>query len=107
MKAVEKDRYPDLVSGIRVVVDIFIDVLLRLVRNRKFSAYVHPVVPVLDPTRHIVKAFNPVLKAAVDAEPMLHWVDYFDDLLDPSGNALRKEFELDGTHVRAVFVYTF
>ena len=66
--AVEKDRYDDLEHGIRVVVDIYIAVLLKLVRRKKLRALVHPVVPVLDVTRHIVAPFNKQLEKRVREE---------------------------------------
>lgn len=29
----------------------------------------------------------------------LHWLDFFDGLLDETGGNLRSEFKLDGTHL--------
>ena len=56
--ATEKDRYASVAEGIKVVVDIYVDVLKKVSRRKNLRALVHPVVPVLDVTRHIVSAFN-------------------------------------------------
>ena len=46
--AVERDIYPSVTSGMDRVIDIFInDVIKKLVRDRRFRIYIHPVVPVL------------------------------------------------------------
>ena len=46
--AVERDIYPSVTSGMDRVIDIFInDVIKKLIRDRHFRIYIHPVVPVL------------------------------------------------------------
>ena len=64
----------------------------------------HPVPPVLDATRHIVKLFNATLRKAVQAKPKLHWLDFFDQLLSPDGEALADGLALDGTHLHPSYV---
>ena len=34
----------------------------------------------------------------------LHWLDFFDQLLDDTGNSLRPDFRLDGTHLAPGYV---
>ena len=61
--AVERMRYPSLEAGIAYTVKIYIATLKILARERKFKVMVHPVPPVLNETRHIVKAFNAQVSA--------------------------------------------
>lgn len=105
--AVEKDRYPDVDTGMRATIAIFMRALKRLVAARKFVAYVHPVVPVLDETRHLVTRYNAHFKAAVKhaGTGVATWLDFFPGMLTPDGAKLEKRFHLDGTHVHPS-VYT-
>ena len=97
--ATEKDRYASVAEGIKVVVDIYVDVLKKVSRRKKLRALVHPVVPVLDVTRHIVSAFNSALQSrVVTGDNALEWVDIGSQLLQDEGK-LKKELELDGTHL--------
>lgn len=41
------------------------DVLLKLVQQRGFEMFVHPIAPVLNETRHVVAPFNHKLKQQV------------------------------------------
>lgn len=41
------------------------DVLLKLVQQRGFEMFVHPIPPVLNETRHVVAPFNHKLKQQV------------------------------------------
>lgn len=40
-----------------------------------------------------------VFRRKVDASGLLSWLDFFEGLLDASGNELRQEYCLDGTHL--------
>ena len=64
----------------------------------------HPVPPVLNETRHIVKIFNRQLEAAVKREPSLHYLDFFRELLSADGNSLADGLALDGTHLHPSYV---
>ena len=46
---------------------IYLGTLLRLVNERRLEIYVHPVVPVLNETRSIVKTFNDIMRKRVRA----------------------------------------
>ena len=85
--AVEKLRYDDVDEGIRATVAVWMAAALRLVDEKALDAYVHPIIPVLNETRHIVRAYNAQLEAAVKAAaPRLAWLDgVFDELLTADG----------------------
>ena len=97
--AVERMRYPDLEAGVAHTVKIYIGVLKALAASRKLTVLVHPVPPVLNETRHIVKLFNAHLRDAVNREKSLHMLDFFDQLLTSDGAALADGLRLDGTHM--------
>jgi len=87
-----------------VTVDIYIDVLLRLSKDRSFQIFVHPIVPVLNETRHTVKLFNQILQHKVEQTKQLRWLDFFPQLLSSTGD-FNKEYELDGTHMNPKYVH--
>ena len=47
---------------------------------------------------------NATLRRAVQAAPSLHWLDFFDQLLSPDGEALADGLALDGTHLHPSYV---
>jgi hypothetical protein len=51
LRAVEKDIYDDLQDGLENCVNIYIRTIERLVREKSWNAFVHPVNPVLNETR--------------------------------------------------------
>ena len=113
--AIERMRYPDLESGVAHTIKIYISTLKQLALSKKLKILVHPVPPVLNETRHIVTIFNRQLVKAVNAEPSLHMLDFFDELLtstvspkdaqnNMSGMALKEELKLDGTHMHPDYV---
>lgn len=63
--AVDKLKYDSVDEAMDVLADIYVGVLTRLVEERDLTAYVHPVPPVLNETRHIVMPFNAVVKKKV------------------------------------------
>jgi hypothetical protein len=86
--AVDKDVYPTVAAGMDRVIDVFADVLRRLIRERRFRVLVHPVVPVLDLTRSVVAEFNQRYRRKMESIEGVCWLDLFDDLLcvpGPSG----------------------
>ncbi|CAM9698760.1 unnamed protein product [Ectocarpus sp. 13 AM-2016] len=94
--AVEKLRYKTAEEGIEHTVGIFIKVAEALSRERGLRIFVHPVIPVLDETRGMVKTYNRVFRRMVDKSKHLHWLDFFEQLLDDTGSSLRPNFRLDG-----------
>jgi tetratricopeptide (TPR) repeat protein len=112
---VEKGRYASLEEGVLVVVKLFLGVLDKWQKRKGFSrVYIHPVVPVLDATRHIVEVFNPIYRQHVAQVSWLTWLDIYDSLVeerDPrlvtdcvSRSQLRADFKLDGTHLNPIYV---
>lgn len=108
--------------------------LLLLIRERGWNIFVHPVSPVLNETRYvhailfsytktrvIVRKFNALLKFKVleaSAElaksgvtEKLHWLDFFEKLLEPAlpaaggtAEVLQPCYSLDGTHLAPTYV---
>ena len=72
--------------------------------RRGFVAMVHPVPPVLNETRPVVKEFNAALAARVRRESTLRWLDFFDKLLTDDGERLADGLALDGTHMHPAYV---
>ena len=99
IRAVERDRYVNLVEGIKEVVRIYVKVLEKLAIQRKFKILVHPVIPVLNETRSIVMGFNEVLRASINSSKVLHYLDFAESLLDSTGKNLNENYALDGTHL--------
>jgi hypothetical protein len=102
-------------------------VLLSLVTSKSLDIHVHPVNPVLNETRGIVRIFNSALKSQVLLKsPPLKWLDFFEDLIvfdekqegkeeekareffsindNGSNGRLKSEFELDGTHMNPSYI---
>ena len=102
--------------------DIYMRVLLGLIQTRGFEVFVHAIAPVLNETRPVVRQFVAELRrrclavaaaaggrAAVgeqavpgggsEAKGKLHFLDFFEDLLEEGGDALKAGLSLDGTHM--------
>ena len=114
---VEKGRYASLEEGIQVVISIFLQNVKSLAARKKFGkVYIHPVAPVLNPTRHIVETFNPIFEARVrEAGAPFVWLDFVKNLVEPaaegdavqdcqSKNRLKSRYELDGTHLNPLYI---
>ncbi|KAK9812932.1 hypothetical protein WJX72_005941 [[Myrmecia] bisecta] len=109
--AVDKLKYSSIEEAMDVLVHIYCQLLLDLVQRRRFEVFVHPVPPVLNETRHVVKPFNEVLQAKITeiseqaaARGRIHWLDDFDDLLTPDGCKLNPKLQFDGTHMSPYYV---
>lgn len=53
-------------QGMRHTIGIFMEVLSDVVDKYEFEALIHPVVPVLNETRHLVTQYNLLLRQRVD-----------------------------------------
>ena len=102
--AVERMRYDSLAAGVAFTISIYVKVLKALAKERKLKVLVHPVPPVLNETRHIVKLFNSHLATALAREKSLTYLDFFDEMLSPDGNHLADGLALDGTHLHPSYV---
>eukprot|EP01112_Ceratiomyxa_fruticulosa_P020635 TRINITY_DN7095_c0_g2_i1.p1 TRINITY_DN7095_c0_g2~~TRINITY_DN7095_c0_g2_i1.p1 ORF type:complete len:746 (-),score=166.86 TRINITY_DN7095_c0_g2_i1:30-2267(-) len=94
---VQRCKYDTLEEGMNITINIYMDVLTKIIHERKFAAFIHPVVPVLNETRHIVKLFNRLLRSKVERVKEIKGVDFFDKLLTPDQGALKSCYYLDGT----------
>ena len=65
--AVERAKYADLAEG--TTVEVYVSTLVGLVARRGFVAMVHPVPPVLNETRPVVKEFNAASAACAASRP--------------------------------------
>jgi len=102
--SVEKGRYKTLEEGAEVCVDIFLRAIQQIISHYGFVVYVHPIVPVLNETRAMVKIYNRIFHRKVQKVPNLKWLDFFGQMLTPAGDALRPEYALDGTHLSPAYL---
>eukprot|EP00878_Enallax_costatus_P021388 GHUV01022638.1.p1 GENE.GHUV01022638.1~~GHUV01022638.1.p1 ORF type:complete len:323 (+),score=102.04 GHUV01022638.1:87-971(+) len=123
LAAVEKLKHPCLQQAIEATVDKHISVLCQLVNDHGLTVYVHPVPLVLEATREVVLQFEYALKRSVEQKlavqavqqipgvqdcdsqlrGRLHYLDFSQQLLDENGQ-LKREFELDGTHLHPSYL---
>jgi hypothetical protein len=106
--AVEKFKYETIEEGIRYTIGVYLDSLAEFQDKHNYKVFVHPVIPVLDITRDMVKKFNTMLEYEIDnlngkRKGQLLWMNFFDDLLTDD-DKLKKEFELDGTHINPAYL---
>jgi lysophospholipase L1-like esterase len=100
----------------RHTVDIFVKVLVKLIKTRKFNVFIHPILPILNETRPIVVTYNDIYKEAIDKMKGAKWLDFFDEILitnngshwkeeeDISNIHVRNELKLDGTHINPKYI---
>ncbi|KAF2074496.1 hypothetical protein CYY_004201 [Polysphondylium violaceum] len=102
--SVDKCIYETIEEGMRVTIDIYIKALKDLISKYQYKIYIHPVVPVLDATRSMVKTFNKIFKEKILAQGNTFvWLDFFDQLLSPEGG-FNLTYELDATHMNPSYV---
>ncbi|KDO32857.1 hypothetical protein SPRG_02550 [Saprolegnia parasitica CBS 223.65] len=101
--AVEKCRYESVDEGMVATMSHFLRVLEALVCTHGFDAYIHPIVPVLDETRHLVRRYNALLRTRVEAASFCKWLDCFEDLLGDNGK-LQPAYAFDGTHLHPAYL---
>jgi lysophospholipase L1-like esterase len=100
-------QYESLQHAITATVEVYVALLLQLVQQRKLHIYVHPIPPVLDETRDVVKSFDAALQQRLTAvlqwQPELNgqlaYLDFFYDLLTADGSSLQPQLAFDGTHL--------
>eukprot|EP01065_Artemidia_motanka_P050046 TRINITY_DN8476_c0_g1_i1.p1 TRINITY_DN8476_c0_g1~~TRINITY_DN8476_c0_g1_i1.p1 ORF type:complete len:851 (+),score=309.44 TRINITY_DN8476_c0_g1_i1:63-2615(+) len=108
--AVERAKYSSVDEGMAATVAIYVDALLQLQRERSFEIYVHPPLPVLDPTRSLVVKFDRLLGKALTTDPRvkangrIRWLDFHLSLLTADQKDLLPEYRLDGTHINPAYV---
>ena len=83
---------------------IYIKALEAVVKAKQLRAFVHPVIPVLDITRKVVKIFNASLQPALARSKVLQWMDFFPQLLSEDQHGFNTKYSLDGTHMSPAYV---
>ena len=105
LASITRGRYDSLPAAAAATAALLVAELQRLARSRRFTIFVHPVPPVLDVTRSMVRTFNAALRDAVRAtSPQLRWLELEAALLSDDGGALLPEYTLDGTHLSPRYV---
>ncbi|DBA03701.1 TPA: hypothetical protein N0F65_004118 [Lagenidium giganteum] len=102
--AVEKCKYETIEEGMAHTLGIFMDVLSTIIEKYQFEVFIHPVVPVLNETRHLVIQYNRMFKKQVDKSKLCTWLDFFDKLIVDSPEKLRPDLALDGTHLHPKYL---
>jgi hypothetical protein len=59
-------------------VGVYIDALEKIVANKHLTVYIHPIIPVLDVTRPMVKNFTATLQKRLQGHKKLIYLDFFD-----------------------------
>jgi lysophospholipase L1-like esterase len=84
------------------------NVIESLIKQKQFKIYIHPIPPVLDPTRPIVVKYNEIYKREVDKLKArglsVKWLDFFNEFIDSGKSGLRDEYKLDGTHLHPKYL---
>lgn len=85
--SVQKARYKDLDEAAQFTIDIYMDILKSLVEQYQYEIFVHPIVPVLDATRHVVIPFMNLLVKTIEKRKKesapgdwthnIHMLDFF------------------------------
>jgi hypothetical protein len=73
IQAVERLKYETLEQAAEAAAEVYLKVLLDLVTTRHLEVFVHPIPPVLDATRGIVKLCNAIFKCKVTLLGGVHW----------------------------------
>ena len=106
-------------EGMAATIQHSMKAVTSLIRRKKLRAYIHPVPPVLDPTRAIVCTYNGHYEQAVRAAQSslatpasMRWLDVFEPMLEVHTAAdgrekigLNPQFALDGTHLSPLPAY--
>lgn len=108
LKATMKGIYSSIEEASNHIINLYIKVLQKYKKEKQLEIFVHPIPPVLDPTRSTVIIFNDLLKNAIQKTD-LHYLDFFDDLLEDSAKEeaakkLNPIYGLDGTHLSPVYL---
>ncbi len=107
LASMARGRYDSMQAAAAATAALLVAELQRLARTRRFQIFVHPVPPVLDVTRPMVRLFNAALRDAVRATSApgsapaarLRWLELEAPLLSDDGGKLLPEYALDGTHL--------
>merc|ERR1712168_297434 len=102
-KAIQKCKYDNIDEGMKALIEIYVKCLLEVKKMKKAKIFVHPVSPALKETFVNVEKFNQHLKNRILKTPKLLWLDFFDQLVGEN-NALKDEYQFEGTHLHPKYV---
>ena len=106
LQAVDKAKYASLDAAIDACIDVYLRQMVAVAKEkgvRSERVFVQPVMPILDVTRAVVTLFNRRLRARVDADGRVRWLDMERDLVEADGK-FSKRYALDGTHIHPQYV---
>ncbi|TMW60256.1 hypothetical protein Poli38472_000298 [Pythium oligandrum] len=104
LRAVQMCKYETVEEGMKHTASIFMEAVTEVVKRFGLEVFIHPIVPVLKETRHLVIQYNQILRDRVNKSNNSTWLDFFDDLLEGSPAKLRSCYELDGTHLHPSYL---
>ena len=77
-------------------------------REKDLTVYIHPVPPVMDITRPVVRQWNEMLGARLtsgkDKGSALRWLDFWERLLRPEDGQFAPEYTLDSIHMHPAYL---
>ena len=107
LQATEKAKYPTIEAAIDACVTVYLKQMVAVAKEKgvRLGArlWVQPVMPILDVTRAVVTLFNRRLRAAVEANGRVRWLDLEGELVGSDGKFV-KRYSLDGTHIHPQYV---
>ena len=105
LNAMEAAKYDSLNAAISLCVDVYVQYVVSFAQRNECIAFIHPIIPVLDPTRAMVVQFNQALMEKVDSlqSTRVKFLHFFDDLLKADGSFQGDKFGLDGTHLHPTY----
>ena len=106
LQAVDKSKYPSVDHAIDTCVTTYLSQMAAIAKEkgvRTVRTFVQPVMPILDVTRSVVVLFNRRLRARVEADRRVRWLDMEGDLVGADGKFV-KRYSLDGTHIHPLYV---
>ena len=107
LQAVDKAKYATIEAAIDACVDVYVKQIVAVAREKGVRlagrVYVQPVMPILDVTRSVVLMFNRRLRARVEADRRVRWLDMEGNLVESDGKFV-KQYSLDGTHIHPQYV---
>ncbi|ELT91791.1 hypothetical protein CAPTEDRAFT_220635 [Capitella teleta] len=103
LRCVEKSIYDSLEEAIERLLDVYLSVMEDLISKYKWKLFIHPVPPVLDLSRPVVRQFNQQLRARLHLRSDCCYLNMEGDLLDVEGK-LKPELCFDDTHLHPKYV---
>lgn len=112
LQSIIKKRYSGIEEAMTRIIDIYLDVLKTVAKQKKLKRlFVHPVPPVLNETRFLVLLFNKMLEKKLaqlkkrDAATPIQWLAIEQNLLDEGEQKnLKEQYQLEGTHLNPSYL---